>query len=200
MATLNHASTNGTHPDEDYSLLPKLLPHMDRHLVFPILEFLEASDPSVKPLKYSLLKETNMSDYVSQLYCELHNLSEPPADQVKKREEIIEKKNHLEEQTAKLTGLLDDESVSGSLRSDKVANLNFLKENYGVEEEDVKRLYDYGQFQYSLGDYQGASDTLFQFRILVSPPPTPRPHPHPSQTPHHVHTMRRRADARTVHR
>ncbi|KAL9050883.1 MAG: hypothetical protein Q9162_006358 [Coniocarpon cinnabarinum] len=169
MATTNGVVTNGTHADtteEGYSLLPKLLPHLDRHLVFPILEFLEASDPDVKPIKYTLLKETNMSDYVSQLYCELHNLSEPPADQVKRREEVIEKKTALEETTARLTGLLDDEQVSSQLRSDKVANLNWLKENYGVQSEDVSRLLEFGQFLYSLGDYGGAADTLFQFRIL----------------------------------
>ena len=161
------ADTTSTNPD-DYSLLPHLIPHLDRHLVFPILQFIEDTDPSVKPLKYALLKETNMSDYVSQLYCELHNLSEPPPDQVARREEVIEKKQTLEEGTAKLTGLLDDESVSGSLRSDKVANLNWLKENHGVEASDVSRLHEYGRFLYDLGDYGGASDVLFQFRILVS--------------------------------
>ena len=167
MATTNGTTTNGT--TEDFDLLPKLIPHLDRHLVFPVLEFLESQDTTtdIKPLKYSLLKETNMSDYVSQLYCDMHNLSEPPADQLKRREDILAKRGTLEEETSKLTNLLEDEAVSGSLRSDKVANLNYLKDNYGVQPEDISKLYEYGQFLYNMGDYGGASDTLFQFRILV---------------------------------
>lgn len=175
MATDGAANgTSDAHEQDTSSLLPKLIPHLDRHLIFPILEFLEsqcADDDSaadVKQLKFTLLKETNMSDYVSNLYCELHNLSEPPADAVQKREEILEKRQRLEEETSRLTNLLDDESVSSSLRSDKVANLNWLRENYSVMPEDISRLYEYGQFLYSLGDYGGASDVLFQFRILVS--------------------------------
>ena len=180
MAT-NGVTTNGTpngtpnHAKEDNSnLLPHLIPRLDRHLVFPVLEFLESQPPAhttaddIKHLKYTLLKETNMADYVSNLYCELHNLEEPPQEQVQKRDEILDKRQQLEEQTAKLTNLLDDESVSGQLRSDKVANLNWLRENYQIMPEDIARLYEYGQYLYSLGDYGVASDVLFQFRILVS--------------------------------
>ena len=67
---------------------------------------------------------------------------------------------------AKLTELLDDQDVLSNLRSDKTANLNYLRETHGVQPEEVSALYTFGQFLYSLGDYGEASDRLFQFRIL----------------------------------
>lgn len=156
---------------KQYDTLPKLIPHLDRHLVFPILEFIEQqedTDPAeALKLKYELLKETNMSDYVGELEMQIKGVEERPEEWQRKREEVIERRQLLEEQTAKLTGLLDDPEVTSNLRSDKVANLNYLKETHEVTNEEVSMLYDFGQFLYSVGDYAGASDTLFQFRLLV---------------------------------
>ena len=157
---------------KEYDLLPKMLPELDRHLVFPILEFVESKedeDPrEVKELKYELLKQTNMSDYVGELEVEIKGLKDRTPESLKKRDEVIQRRELLEEETKKLTGLLEDSEVTGNLRSDKVANLNYLKEQHGVNVEEVGMLYDFGMFLYTVGDYAGASDLLFQFRLLVS--------------------------------
>lgn len=177
--TSAEALTNGAShapPSDDiaktYDLLPKLIPHLDRHLVFPVLEFVEMredEDPiENKKLKYQLLKETNMTDYVAALDMEIKGLNDRPEEYTKKREEVMERRRILEEETSKLTGLLSDPEVTTNLRSDKVANLNYLKEQHGVTLNDVSLLYDYGQFVYSTGDYENAADILFQFRLLVS--------------------------------
>lgn len=157
---------------KEHSLLPKLIPHLDRHLVFPLLNFLEEETPEdedithITQLKYGLLKETNMSDFVGDLYAQLNNLNEKPAEYTKKREEVLAKREKYEEETEKIQQLLGDADVVNNLRSDKQANLNYLKENHGVTSEMVERLYEYGQFQYSCGDYGSAGDLLYQFRIL----------------------------------
>ena len=177
--TSAEALTNGAAqapPSDDiaktYDLLPKLIPHLDRHLVFPVLEFVEMredEDPMEnRKLKYQLLKETNMTDYVAALDMEIKGLNDRPEEYTKKREEVMERRRILEEETSKLTGLLSDPEVTTNLRSDKVANLNYLKEQHGVTLNDVSLLYDYGQFVYSTGDYENAADILFQFRLLVS--------------------------------
>jgi len=157
---------------KQYDLLPKLIPNLDRHLVFPILEFIENKedeDPmEIKQLKFELLKETNMSDYVGGLEMEIKGLSERPAEYTKKRDEVIKRREQYEEETSNLTSLLENTEVTGALRSDKVANLQYLKDTHGVTLEEVSKLYDFGQFMYSVGDYQGAADLLFQFRLLVS--------------------------------
>ena len=178
--TTNGTTTNGATADaqfpqdvvKEYSLLPKLIPNLDRHLVFPLLNFLEEETPEdedttdITQLKFSLLKETNMSDFVGDLHAQLNNLPERPAEFTKKREEVLERRRIFEDETEKIQNLLGDPDVINNLRSDKMSNMNYLKENHGVTQQMVDQLFDFGQFQYSCGDYSNAAELLYQFRIL----------------------------------
>ena len=154
---------------EEYDLLPKLIPHFDRHLIFPLLEFLsgQQEDPTeITKTKYELLKQTNMTDYVSSLWQEINNSDSPPEESSKRREEVLQRLQLFAEETNQIDELLNDDSVISNLRSDKVANLKFLGEQHGVTVEMVDMLYDYGRFQYSCGSYANAAHLLDQFRIL----------------------------------
>jgi translation initiation factor 3 subunit E len=157
---------NGEDLVAQYDLLPKLLPFMDRHLAFPLINNLPSSD-EVAQLKYELLKNANMVDYVAELYKEINNTDSIPAELQKKREDVLKQREQYQQETSKLTGLLEDQEVVSNLRSDKVANLNFLKDTHGVKIEMVNALYEFGQLQFSCGDYGGAADLLYQFRVLV---------------------------------
>ena len=171
---LNGATANAAPPQDtakEYNLLPKLLPHLDRHLVFPLLNFQEEETPEdedttdMTKLKYALLQETNMIDFVGELHSQLEG-GERPAELAKKKDEVLAQMRKYEEETEKIQSLLADADVVSNLRSDKVANLNYLKENHGVTAQMVEQLYAYGQFQYSCGDYSSAAELLYQFRIL----------------------------------
>ena len=140
---------------KEYDLLPRLIPHLDRHLIFPLLEFLsgqedEASSDVIKA-KYELLKPTNMSDYVANLWMEMNDSDSPPEEFAKKREEVLQRLALYAEETSKLTKLLDDDEVTGSLRSDKLANLKFLEEKHGVSILEVF-LWDFAHLE--IGDCQ----------------------------------------------
>ena len=171
MAT-NGATNTASDTAKEHSLIPKLIPHLDRHIVFPLLNFQEDNTPEdedisdITQLKYALLKDTNMADFVGDLYAQVHGLSERPPEYAKKREEALERRRIFEEETEKIQGLLADSEVVKELRSDKVGNMNYLKENHGVTQQMVDQLYDFGQFQYSCGDYGSAAELLYQFRIL----------------------------------
>ena len=138
-AILNGAAAQAETPEEiakEYDLLPKLLPHLDRHLIFPLLQFVaeqedEPSEETTKA-KYELLKTTNMTDYVASLYCEIEGLEEPPAQFAKKRQEVLDRLEQYEHESAKITDLLSREDVIANLRSDKVANLEYLKKEHEV--------------------------------------------------------------------
>ncbi|KAL8822184.1 MAG: hypothetical protein Q9191_007076 [Dirinaria sp. TL-2023a] len=173
------ALTNGTvsHPETrsaaeiaaEYDLLPKLIPHLDRHLIFPLLEFLsgeEFEDPEILKSKYELLKQTNMTDYVATLWQKLNDSDEVPEEFRSKRDEVLQRLSLFQDETSKIDELLGDESVTSNLRSDKVANLKFLEQQHGVTIEMVDMLYNFGRFQYSCGDYNSAAHLLDQFRIL----------------------------------
>lgn len=162
-----HSTTN---PEEEYELLPKLIPYLDRHLVFPLLEFAtvhEGDDADdITKSKYELLKHTNMTDYVANLWQDINKSDTMPEEFIKKREQVLEKLQEYGEQSSKITELLQDDSVVGNLRSDKAANLKFLEEQHGVTTEMVNTLYDFGRFQYSCGSYGNAAELLYQFRVL----------------------------------
>ncbi|KGQ10900.1 Eukaryotic translation initiation factor 3 subunit E [Beauveria bassiana D1-5] len=155
--------------------MPKLAPHLSRHLLFPLIQFEgdkadEKGDTKLfnKILagKISLLEDTNMTDYVANMYCELHGVQEPPAEYVRKREEVVAQLQKYEQATATIADLLTQDDVVNGLRSDKVANLEFLKNQHGVTMEMVDALYDFGQFQFRCGQYGPAADMLYQFRVL----------------------------------
>jgi hypothetical protein len=138
-SVLNGAAAQAKTPEEiakEYDLLPKLLPHLDRHLIFPLLQFVadQEDEPSSETTKakYELLKTTNMTDYVASLYCEIEGLEEPPAQFAKKRQEVLDRLEQYEQESAKITDLLSREDVITNLRSDKVANLEYLKKEHEV--------------------------------------------------------------------
>ena len=168
------SATDGVDIAAQYSLLPKLMPNLDRHLVYPLLNFSSDEDAEQpleqKKLLLELLKPTNMTDFVGQLYQEVHDLDDMPEEYKQKRDQVLQKRDQLEQETSKISGLLDDENVVTNLRSDKVQNLAYLKESHGVEVEMVNQLYEFGQFQYSCGVYPHAAELLYRFRVLVSFP------------------------------
>lgn len=155
---------------QKYDILPKLIPHLDRHLIFPLLEKAadeedeEASD--ITKSKYELLKDSNMTDYLAGLWRSLNHTDEIPAEFERRREEVLQRMSVFTEETSKIDNLLSDDSVVSNLRSDKVANLKFLESNHAVTSENIDMLYNFGRFQYSCGNYASAAHLLDQFRIL----------------------------------
>jgi translation initiation factor 3 subunit E len=168
-------ATDGASVAEQHSLLPKLMPNLDRHLVFPLLNFSPDEEQldtiEQKKLVLELLKTTNMTDFVGELHQAVHGLDRVSDEFTKKRDEVIQRRDQLDEATSKISGLLDDENVVTNLRSDKAQNLAYLKESHGVEVEEINQLLQYGQFQYSCGVYPHAAELLYRFRVLVRPCP-----------------------------
>jgi translation initiation factor 3 subunit E len=157
------------------SIMPQLAPHLSRHLLFPLIQFEgdqaedRGEDEKAKKIlsgKIKLLEDTNMADYVATLYCDLHGTAEPPAEYTKKRQEVLAQLEKHEQATEKIAELLTQDEVVNGLRSDKVANLEFLKRDHGVSMDMVNSLYDFGQFQFRCGQYGSAADMLYQFRVL----------------------------------
>jgi translation initiation factor 3 subunit E len=169
---------NGVHsniddPTGEYAFLDKIVRRMDRHLIFPLLEHASSSDDISQSRKddlqlavFNLLKNTNMVDFVGNLYKEINNTETLPSEYANKRENVLNKLQQYDQDSEHLLNLLGDESVTSQIRSDKVANLKFLEEQYGVTQQMVDTLYDFGRFRYECGNYIEASDLLYRFRIL----------------------------------
>ncbi|KAI8879964.1 eukaryotic translation initiation factor 3, subunit 6 [Backusella circina FSU 941] len=149
----------------------RMIPYLDRHLIFPLLEFLEVKEVVYVPedllqSKYDLFKSSNMVDFILDLYQKLHNTEEVLQEFTDKRESVLAQMEELREKAQKVMDVLEKPEVIAALRQDKVQNFQYLKENYNFNEESINTLYEFGQFQYNCGDYGGAADYLYHFRIL----------------------------------
>ena len=65
-----------------HDLTPRIAPNLDRHLVFPILEFLQERelypDEQILKSKIELLNKTNMIDYAMDIHKSLYHTEDVP--------------------------------------------------------------------------------------------------------------------------
>ncbi|KAJ9084720.1 eukaryotic translation initiation factor 3 subunit E [Entomophthora muscae] len=117
-----------------HDLTSKMIPYLDRHLSFPLLEYLGLKEiydvKDILQAKYDLMSKTNMVDFAITLYQELHKVEEVPADLSKRREEILATLNSYTEQAAKVMEVIENPKVIGALRQDKEQNIKLLQEKF----------------------------------------------------------------------
>lgn len=172
MAATASAVDQDEHGESEYDLTRRMMPYLDLHLIFPLLEFLSIKEMypprQLLQAKYDLVSQTSMTDYTSNLWQELHQgeTGGPPAEFAQKREAILQRLGELETQSARVTKLLENPDIVSSLRQDKAQNVQFLKEHHGLTDEMVNVMYEYGRVQYDCGNYPGAADLLYHFRAL----------------------------------
>ncbi|KAF8326468.1 eukaryotic translation initiation factor 3 subunit 6 [Amanita rubescens] len=154
----------------EYDLTKTIIPYLDRHLVFPLLAWLV--DNSLFPIKevqiaqYELAKGTNMHDYAVSLFEQIHPDEPVPEEFASKREEVVSTNERLQNEAQAVLNVIENPDVAQSLRQDKIQNLQYLKDNFGLTLEQINALYNFGQFQFSYGNYSGSADYLYHFRIL----------------------------------
>jgi translation initiation factor 3 subunit E len=71
----------------DYDLTYVIGGYLDRHLVFPLLEFLDLeknnADEGLLKAKVDLLEKTNMVDFAMDIYRKLHKTEDVPQGSLK---------------------------------------------------------------------------------------------------------------------
>ncbi|TCD65957.1 eukaryotic translation initiation factor 3 subunit E [Steccherinum ochraceum] len=154
----------------DYDLTQTIIPYCDRHLVFPLLAHLAESDlfpqEQVQIAQYELAKGTNMVDYAVTLFQGVYPDEEIPPEFSGKREKAVSENERLQEEAQTVLNVIENPEVAQALRQDKIQNLAYLKEKHNVTLEQITALYNFGQFQYTYGNYSGAADYLYHFRVL----------------------------------
>ncbi|KAL8128683.1 hypothetical protein V2J09_017838 [Rumex salicifolius] len=155
-----------------YDLTPKMAQIFDRHLVFPILEFLQERElyPAQELLKakIELLNKTNMVDYGMDIHKSLYQTEEVPQEMVERRAEVVARLKALEEAAAPLVAFLQNPNSVQELRAEKQYNLQMLQERFQIGPDQIEALYQYAKFQFECGNYSGAADYLYQYRALCT--------------------------------
>ncbi|GAA0184173.1 hypothetical protein Leryth_018442 [Lithospermum erythrorhizon] len=155
-----------------YDLTPRVAPNLDRHLVFPLLEFLQEKqlypDADILKAKIELLNNTNMVDFAMDIHKSLYHTDDVPQDMVERRAEVVARLKALEESAAPLITFLQNPNAVQELRADKQYNLQMLNERYQIGPNQIEALYQYAKFQFECGNYSGAADYLYQYRALCT--------------------------------
>ncbi|KAL5501750.1 INT6 [Sanghuangporus vaninii] len=154
----------------EYDLTKTIIPYLDRHLAFPLLAHLTETalfpEDQVRAAQYELAKGTNMVDYCVALFEQLYHDQEIPDEFARKRENAVSTNERLEQEAQAVLDVIENPDVAQALRQDKMQNLQYLKDHYNLTLEQINALYHFGQFQYSYGNYSGAADYLYHFRVL----------------------------------
>ncbi|KAH6867228.1 eukaryotic translation initiation factor 3 subunit 6 [Coprinopsis sp. MPI-PUGE-AT-0042] len=151
-------------------LTKTILPFLDRHLGYFLLDHLTGrpifNDQDVKMAQYELVKGTEMYDFAGQLFKSVWPDKDVPSEFEGKKQEAVSKAERLQQEAQAVQDVIENPDVAQSLRQDKNQNLAYLKDNYGVTLEHITALYNFGKFLYASGNYSGAADYLYHFRVL----------------------------------
>ncbi|OAY74455.1 Eukaryotic translation initiation factor 3 subunit E [Ananas comosus] len=118
----------------NYDLTSRIAPHLDRHLVFPLLEFLQErqlyDDDEILKAKIELLSQTNMVDYAMDIHKSLYHTDDVPQEMIERRVEVVARLKSLEESAAPLISFLQSATLVQELRADKQYNIQMLHDRF----------------------------------------------------------------------
>jgi len=176
MASTSNSSTPlaqnaNTSSETNYDLTSVVSQYLDRHLVFPLLEFLDVKTtiyPEDELLRAKLggLAKTNMVDFAMDLHRKLHNTEDVPEEMKVKRESVLAKLKEFQVTCGPILKVIDNQELTKQLRNEKLFTAQYLQDNYQITPESIDELYKYAKFQFECGNYSGASEYLHQFRAL----------------------------------
>jgi hypothetical protein len=110
--------------------------HLDRHLVFPMLEFLSGlnlyPEEDLLQAKLSLIAKTNMVDYAITYHKQLNGTEEVPEDLATRRQAVIDRLEALSDDAKQIIDIFQNKDIVARFRTDKNFNLQYLKENHNV--------------------------------------------------------------------
>ncbi|CAN6203413.1 unnamed protein product [Urochloa humidicola] len=158
----------------EHDLTPRLARHLDRHLVFPLLESLQERglypEEEILAAKLRLLAGTNMVDYAVAIHGSLHGADdeEIPGDMAVRRAEVVDRLVKLQQAgpALPLYAFLRDPQLVQLLRPDKQYNVHMLQERFQIGLDQIEALYDDAKFLFECGSYSDAAAYLHQYRVL----------------------------------
>mmetsp|Transcript_27274 Transcript_27274/g.73705 ORF Transcript_27274/g.73705 Transcript_27274/m.73705 type:complete len:423 (+) Transcript_27274:20-1288(+) len=155
-----------------FELSPVLSKYLDRHLVFPLLEFLQEKgiydEGDIMKAKLALLRNTNMVDFAMDIHKSLYEGSPIPPAMKERRAEVVARLRQLQQDVDPIIKCLENPNVVRNFRQDKTFNMQFLQEDFSIGPEHVEALYLYAKFQFECGNYSMAADLLQPYRTLCT--------------------------------
>jgi len=181
-------ATTTTTTAATWDLTPLVSPHLDLHMMFPLLEYVDSliaqgripySVNDVAAARLSLLRPTHMVDYAMDIYRELHDNGDegaeateviiPPEMEIQKTE-VFEKLEELRNGCKSFDELWKEEGRRATLMQNGKWNIGGLAE-VGITSDVVETYRQLSKFNYDCGDYETARDMIECYLSLFSSPP-----------------------------
>ncbi|GJN09897.1 hypothetical protein PR202_ga27946 [Eleusine coracana subsp. coracana] len=149
----------------EHDLTSRLAAQLDRHLVLPLLEFVQERrlypEAEVMEAKLPLLDGTNMVNYAMDIHRSLLGAD----DMVARREEVIARLMSLEAAAAPLVAFLQEPKLVQELKPEpgRQFNLHMIQQRF-----QACRLYDLAKFWFECGNYPFAVEYLYQYRVFCT--------------------------------
>nr|CAG4643868.1 EOG090X0491 [Lepidurus arcticus] len=158
-----------------HDLTQRLGGYLDRHLVFPLFEFLAGREiykqDELLRAKLELLNKTNMVDFSMDVHRVLYPDQEIPLALTDKRSAVVEQLRKLQAETKPVLAVFMDPEVTKQIQASRDSRqlMDYLTKNHGLKPEILDTLFTFAKFQYECGNYGGAAEYLYFHRFLVTP-------------------------------
>ncbi|XP_012259580.1 eukaryotic translation initiation factor 3 subunit E [Athalia rosae] len=159
----------------EFDLTARIGQYLDRHLVFPLLEFLSAkkiyNENELLQAELDILSKTNMIDYAIDIRKQLYPKFEVPEELIERRNRVLQELGDLENNVSVILKLTNDDDTMETMEKmrDSKALINFLTKESDFKVEMMESLVKLAKYRYECGTYAVSTSYLY-FYMLVMPP------------------------------
>eukprot|EP00931_Biecheleriopsis_adriatica_P113380 TRINITY_DN8839_c0_g1_i1.p1 TRINITY_DN8839_c0_g1~~TRINITY_DN8839_c0_g1_i1.p1 ORF type:complete len:459 (-),score=124.07 TRINITY_DN8839_c0_g1_i1:173-1549(-) len=151
-----------------YDLTLKMVPFLDRHLIFPMLNFLQEvglyKPEAIQRAQLQLLAETNMIDWAVETYEKIGETV--PESLTHRRDMVLQQMGESRDKVLPLLEILEEEEQVQKIATCK--SIDELCSTFDLDVSVIEELVNYARIQYDCGNYVLSAELLKHYRSMMA--------------------------------